>query len=325
MSVDLFLQEVARVQIPEGGQSYLSTEKAQSAPPGPPLQAGQKNRIVIYCGASNPPHKGHIACLVDALQHMVNDPDLCGFVACIVVPLDEEALLQKQQKDKNNTLAASAGRPPLILSAKDRADLLSSYIHSPASGLDAQLRARVHVWVPARARTLTDIPRLLAAEAKTKGFEVDFVVLRSCEYLYHGDKGAARHPRAIHPRCSMVIFTNTGGRTNESIWQCDGSLRPLGPPWSKWEPVVVDEDLGEGVRRIVWSTNSPDSEQRMLDTRNTLESEPSFSSTQIRKILYDGSFEQRERLEKYLREAGAINPARLILMLEDWARQNGTI
>ncbi|KAL1874553.1 hypothetical protein Daus18300_003572 [Diaporthe australafricana] len=66
----------------------------------------------------------------------------------------------------------------MTLSGKDRADL-SSYIHSAASGLDAQLRSKIQVWAPARVKTVTDIPRLLAAEAKNKGFDMDFILLRS--------------------------------------------------------------------------------------------------------------------------------------------------
>lgn len=325
MSVDMFLHEVARVQIPDGGQSYLSTQKVLSVPPGPSLRAGKKNRVVIYCGAFNPPHTGHVACLVDALQHVAKDPDLGDFVACIIVPLDDEYLLLKEENKIANEPSASKTTTPMTLSGKDRADLLSSYIHSAASGLDAQLRSKVQVWAPARAKTVTDIPQLLAAEARNKGFDMDFILLRSCEYLYYGDKGATRNPRVIHPQCSMVIFTNVGGRNNDGIWQADGSLRPLEEPWTKWEALVVNEDLGEGVSRTVWSTKSPTSEQRMIDTRNTLKSEPSFSSSQIRRLLYASDFKDRGTLEKDLREAGAIHAGKLILMLDDWADQKDTI
>lgn len=281
MPVDMFLREVARVQFPSGGSSYLSTQKVLDAPPGPSLRAGQRNRVVIYCGAFNPPHTGHVACLVDCLQHMAKDPDLADFVACVVVPLDDEYLLQKEESQRASEPLASRTTAPMTLSGKDRADLLSAYIHSAASGLGAQLRCKVQVWAPARAKTVTDIPRFLAAEGKNKGFDMDFILLRSCEYLYYGDKGATREPRVIHPQCSMVIFTNTGGRNNYAIWQADGSLRPLGEPWTKWEALATNEDLREGVRRTVWSTRSSTSEQRMLDTRNTLKSEPCFSSSKI--------------------------------------------
>lgn len=325
MSVDMFLREVARVQIPDGGRSYLSTQKVLSAPPGPLLQAGQKNRVVIYCGAFNPPHTGHIACIVDALQYVAKDTNLGDFVACIVVPLDDEYLLQKEEGKIANELSASLTTIPMTLSGKDRADLLSSYIHSAASVLDAQLRSKVQVWAPTRAKTVTDIPQLLAAEAKNKGFDMDFILLRSCEYLYYGDKGATRNPRVIHPQCSMVIFTNVGGRNNDAIWQADGSLRPLGEPWTKWEAIIMNEDLGEGVSRTVWSAKSPTSEQRMIDTRNTLKSEPGFSSSQIRKLLYESDFKDRETLETDLSEAGAIHAGKLILTLDDWADQKDTI
>lgn len=325
MPVDMFLREVARVQIPHGGPSYLSTQKVLDAPPGPSLRAGQRNRIVIYCGAFNPPHTGHVACLVDCLQHMAKDPDLADFVACVVVPLDDEYLLQKEESQRASEPSASATTTPMILSGKDRADLLSSYIHSAASGLDAQLRSKVHVWAPARAKTVTDIPRLLAAKGKNKGFDMDFILLRSCEYLYYGDKGATREPRVIHPQCSMVIFTNTGGRNNDAIWQADGSLRPLGEPWTKWEALVTNEDLGEGVRRTVWSSKFSTSEQRMLDTRNTLKSEPCFSSSKIRKLLYVSDFKDRETLEKDLHQAGAIHAGELILKLDDPTNQKNTI
>ncbi|KAG8162078.1 hypothetical protein KVR01_007843 [Diaporthe batatas] len=324
MSVDTLLYEVARVQISDPGVSYLSTEKILSVPPGPPLRAGQKNIIVIYCGAFNPPHTGHVACLVDALQHMAKDPTLCHFVACIVVPLDEELLLQKEKRKRGDNPRASEINPPIILSGKDRADLLSSYIHSAASGLDAHLRSKVHVWAPADAKTITDIPRLIAAEAKNKGFEMDFIFVRSCEYMYYGDKGATRYPRAIHPQCSMVIFTNVGGRNNDGVWQADGSPLAQEEPWTKWEALVMSQDLEKGARRTVWSTKSPTSEQRILDTRNTLKSESCFSSTEIRRLLYKGNFEDRETLEKDLHEAGAIDAGRLIGMLEDWVDQRST-
>ncbi|KAG6358531.1 hypothetical protein INS49_012048 [Diaporthe citri] len=212
----------------------------------------------------------------------------------------------------------------MALTGKDRADL-TSYIQSAASGLDAQLRSKVQVWAPARAKTLTDIPQLLGAEAKNKGFDMDFILLRSCEYLYYGDKGATRDPPVIHPKCSMVIFTNVGGRIKDTIWQLDGSLRPLEEPWIKWEALVVNEDLGEGVSRTVWSTKPPTSEQRLLDTRNTLKSELGFSSTQIRWLLYASDFKDRETLEKDLHEAGPILAGELILRLHDWADQKNTV
>lgn len=323
MSVATFLYGVARFQIPDGGLSYLSTEKSLSVPPGPPLRKGQNNRVVIYCGAFNPPHTGHIACLADALHHIAKDPELHDFVACIAVPLDEELLLQKEERKRSEVQPANTRVPPMILSGKNRADLLSSYIHSVASGLDPQLRSKIHVWAPARAKTLTDIPQTLAAEAKNKDFDMDFIMIRSCEYLYYGDKGATRQPREIHPQCSVVIFTNIGGRTNDSIWQEDVSLRPLEERWTEWEAVVMNEDLGEGFRRTVWSTKSPTSEQRLLDTRNTLKAEPGFSSTRIQRHLYASDFEDRKALEEDLSEAGAISAGRLILMLEDWASQKG--
>ncbi|KAH8755632.1 hypothetical protein F5883DRAFT_649727 [Diaporthe sp. PMI_573] len=325
MSVDMFLREVARVQIPDGGLSYLSTQKVLSVPPGPSLRVGQKNRVLIYCGAFNPPHTGHVACLVDGLEHLAKDSDLGDLVACIVVPLDDEFLLQKEERKRANEPSASTTTTPMTLSRKNRADLLSSYIHSAASGLDAQLRSMVQVWAPARAKTLTDVPQLLAAEAKNKGFDMDFILLRSWEYLYYGDKGATRWPRVIHSQCSMVIFTNVGGRNNDAILQADGSPRPLEEPWTNWEALVTNEDLGEGVRRTVWSTKSPTSEQRMLDTRNTLKSEPCFSSTRIRRLLYASDFKDRETLEKDIHEAGAIYAGMLILMLDDWADQKNTI
>lgn len=325
MPVEIFLREVARVQIPDGGQSYLSTQKVLIPPPGPSLRAGQRNRVVIYCGAFNPPHTGHVACLVDCLQHVAKDPDLDDLVACIVVPLDDEYLLQKEESQRASEPSASETMTPMALSGKDRANLLSSYIHSAASGLGAQLRSKVHVWAPARAKTVTDIPRLLAAEGKNKDFDMDFILLRSCEYLYYGDKGATREPRVIHPQCSMVIFNKTGGRNNDAIWQADGSLRPLGEPWTKWEALVTNEDLGEGVRRTVWSSRSSTSEQRMLDTRNTLKSEPCFSSSKIRRLLYASDFKDCETLEKDLHKAGAIHAGQLILKLKDCTDQKDAI
>lgn len=318
MSVDMFLREV---QIPDGGLSYLSTEKLLSVPPGPFLRADQNNRVIIYCGAFNPPHTGHVACLVDALQHAARDPDLGDFVACIVVPLDDEYLQQKEGNKIANDPSTSTITTPMTLSRMDRADLLSSYIHSAASGLNAQLRSRVHVWGPARAKSLTDIPQLLAAEAEYNGFYMDFIMLRSCEYLYYGEKGATRYPRAIHPQCSMVLFTSVGGRNKGEIWQEDGSLYPLEQPWTKWKALVMNENLGEGVIRTVWSTRDSTSEQRVLDTRNTVKPEPEFSSTQIRRLLYASDFEDREKLEGDLHKAGAIHAEVLIHKLADWAEQ----
>lgn len=318
MSVDMFLREL---QIPNAGPSYLSTQKLLGAPPGPLMRADRENRVIIYCGAFNPPHTGHVACIVDALQHAARDPDLGNFVACIVVPLDDEHLRQKEGSKLANDPSTSTITTPMTLSRMDRADLLSSYIHSEHSGLDDQLRSRVHVWAPAQAKSFTDIPQLLAGAAGYQGFYMDFVMLRSCEYLYHGEKGATRYPRAIHPQCSMVLFTSVGGRNKGEIWQADGSLWPLGQPWTGWEALVMNENLGEGVIRTVWSTSDSTSEQRLLETRNTLKPEPEFSSTQIRRLLYASDFKDPEQLARDLHEAGAIHVGILIQMLADWAKQ----
>ena len=75
----------------------------------PLLSKDRVNRVLVYCGAFNPPHVGHLGVLNHAFQ---NSPDL-NFVAGIVYPLDDE------QIERKNIISNRC----LALSEEQRSDL----------------------------------------------------------------------------------------------------------------------------------------------------------------------------------------------------------
>lgn len=295
-----------------GPNSYLSEVGWRGAQEAS-FRSDQRNRILVYAGAFNPPHIGHMACLADGLQHIAQETGPGGIVAAIVAPLDDVALQEKEEKRRLADPAAYPTKTPILLSSKERADLFSEYLCSPACGLDANLRSKVQVWAPGRHSGVGEFPGPLAAAAAEEGFYVDFVILRSPEYLYHNAK--RRNPEDFHPQCSMVLFSEAAGRNNPGVRLPDGSLRQFGSPWSAWEVLVWDEDLGDGVRRTVWSTRSAGSEQRMLSTRNASQAERGFSSTEIREMLYQSDSDGHEGLVPRLRAAGAVSVEALVGLL----------
>ena len=62
----------------------------------PSLSKDRVNRVLIYSGAFNPPHVGHLEIFCHVFQ---NSPDL-KFVAGIVFPLDDEQIDQKNIRSK---------------------------------------------------------------------------------------------------------------------------------------------------------------------------------------------------------------------------------
>lgn len=293
--------------------SYLSKYGSQHAI----LRSDQRNRILVYCGAFNPPHVGHYDCLVDSLTHVVGDTAISGFVTAIVAPLDDFSVRLKEEKRRSGAKPGMCFDDPVFLSCKERVDLFSEHVYHPKTGLDPYLRSKVQVWAPGKLRGIGEFAGPLAAAAAAEGFELEFIVLRSPEYLHH-DPNKRRNPHDFHPLCNMVLYSQAAGRDNPDIWRNDGGPRDFELPWSPWLAISRNENRGGGVCRTVWCTRSGKQEQRLLHTRNIVRADAKFSSTQIRKILSESQGDSDETCQdtiRKLRAAGAVSPEWLVRLV----------
>lgn len=262
------------------------------------------------CGAFNPPHIGHATVIADTLQHCIDDPKLGDITAVIVAPLDEIAGQQKAAK-KQAAQPDPAAKPPLLLTSRQRCDLLTSYFHGSASNVSAQLRPRVQVWGPGRLRGVAEFPGPISTAAAAEGFQVELILLRGSDHMYYNkdQKTSFSYDR----NCSAIIFTEVAGRINPETW--DNAIpRPFTGGWTPWNQIT----RGNGIRPF-WSCQynggSGASELRLLvnSAKTRSIAKGGFSSTKIRNIVDAGG--SQSDLTQKLRKAGSLSVELLVSML----------
>lgn len=260
------------------------------------------------CGAFNPPHIGHATVIADGLQHCISEKR--GLLAAIVAPLDDTAIQQKSDRTRAAQPVADPGaKPPLLLSSRQRCDLLTGYFHGGDSNVSARNRPRIQVWGPGRLRGVAEFPGPIAAVAAAEGFVVDFILLRGSDHM-HYDK-PQRTSTSYDAQCSTIVFTEVAGRINPQTW-LNGKPRQFDGGWTPWTSTAWANDRAHWWCRF----EGPEaSELRLLTHTDPKQSESGFSSTQIRKIVAGGG--SREELAQRLREAGALSADLLVSILPD--------
>lgn len=235
----------------------------------PILRSDQTNHILIYAGAFNPPHVGHVKILADGFYN--SGPGL-NIVSTFVVPIGDNGLRAKEDARK--------GSSQLVFTQKQRAELLIAYLRETDELRD--LACKTKVW---NSPTLEPFPGYMRRVMQLAGvdeFDVEFLSLKGPDHLWF-DK-PVKHPALLS--CRKIIFSEIS-RANGKAW-INGQPRPLKGGWSPWSKIssVTGDD---SVTSSVWEctlTNPAGSAVRLL-TDDSKAPKPEISSTGIRKMLSD--------------------------------------
>lgn len=284
----------------------------------PMLRSDGPNRLLVYCGSFNPPHIGHVSCFADGIDDCVREyKDKGGILAAIPIPLDDEALFSKKKLSK-------------ILTRTQRADLLGEHLLNASNC--SILATNVQVWSTSKLSGVADFLHPVASFASTKGFPIEFVVLRGGDHMYF-DR-VIQSSRHIHPRCTRLLFSESAGRFNPDTW-VDGKPQRFQGGWSDWAPNGTSSSISTGEQLQIWSSSqaatptwSPDggSEARLLIAQTGAANEATegpksgYSSTRIRKVVAAALIEfetsaDRAVLIAKLQDAGALSPEMLASLL----------
>lgn len=283
-----------RKHLPESIFARKMTENDE-----PFLRSNQPNHILMYTGAFNPPHEGHMDILADGFNN--SGPGL-NIISTFVFPIPDDGLQAKEDARKNTRPAPRQVR----LTLKQRAELITAHLR----GTEAlrELACKTKVWSFPELDPIPGYMRRVMELAAADGFDVEFVSLKGSDHLWYDRP--IKHPAII--LCNKVIFSAIR-RPNEESW-VDGSPRPLMGGWSPWSQ-ICNETGDDGVMRSVWECTLEDpvgSVVRLLaDDDNT--QGPETSSTRIRKIILESApGEDVEALVQRLRDACVLSPETLV-------------
>lgn len=265
----------------------------------PVLRRGQTNHILIYPGAFNPPHKGHIDMLRDGFHNSGSDLNIA---AVIVAPTGDDKLREKE-RGRNGQ-----GSPTkqVMLDQMQRALLLEG--HLKRSNL-TELACRTEVWTFPSLTPFKGYMQRVRQLARDDGYAVEFVSLKGPDHLCF-DRSII-HP--TYPDCSRIVFVETTSRRNEDVWE-NGQPKQLQGDWTEWS-------RARGVSRIdgrdgeLWQStleSSEDSWVRLL-SNEIKNRQTEISSTGIRKLITEGP-EDRDfaSLVQELETVGALCPEMLL-------------
>ncbi|OJJ50551.1 hypothetical protein ASPZODRAFT_206906 [Penicilliopsis zonata CBS 506.65] len=197
------------------GYSPVFEPGRQTQIEAPQLQAGRVNRILFYPGSFNPPHVGHSA----LLQHVFKtSASHMNFIAAVVFPLDDEALVERLESDRN----------PLVLKKHERIRLWRG--HGPAAGHVWVYDHPVSSWWQLHDRLIQDVAR--------DGFKLEISVLFGPDNLSQLEEFPAQ-PWG----CNECLFSDIGRDAVITSGHKDSSpgLTPLKQLdlYGPWERTVV--------------------------------------------------------------------------------------
>ena len=281
---------------------------------GPKLRKNGLNRILIYPGGFNPPHKAHLA----LLEHtMKNAGDDWYMPAAIVVLLDDEIVARKVDDVEK----------PLRLTKEQRANIWrSSGIDNEKFWVFGGSRAEYHLYI-----------ENAKAKAKTAGIDLCFTELVGPDHIRRGTTAKAdiwdcnslitsdiarrsafvvgessvetlpqahpwRHPQIRPERLQVIVHAKNRGRTNAEMQQalCD-SQQNLGRIWD----TSLTQHRGTKIRFIACG---PD---EVLDRDH--------SSTLLRQVA---SHCPESRIEAEL-EKHALSPKILFRYIQEHRQKHG--
>lgn len=276
----------------------------------PLLPSGQDkhiNHIIIYPGAFNPPHRGHVDTLQDGfLNDNLHNSDLqnkgpnINIVAAIVAPTGDDRLRTKEA-GRN---AQDAPQNQVILSQKHRVSLFKGHLQGSDNynGLARKTKMWKFPYLDPFEGYLQEVKRLAGLD----GFEIEFLSLKGPDHLFF-DK-PIMHP--TYPDCKTIMFTEATRRAGEDIWEQDGRPKNLVGAWSPWSNI----GRVRGRDGAVWESTLPGPEgsavRLLTDQDKTRRTET--SSTAIRNLITNQNGLDYDSLVQELRKAGVFDPETLL-------------
>lgn len=268
----------------------------------PFLRSDQTNHILMYTGAFNPPHEGHMDILADGFYN--SGPGL-NIISTFVFPIPDDGL---QAKEDARTNTGSTPRQ-VMLPLKQRAELITAHLRE--TEVLRELACKTKVWSFPEFDPIPRYMRRVIELAAADGFDAEFVSLKGSDHMWYDRP--IKHPAII--LCKKIIFSAIR-RPNEESW-VGGRPRPLRGDWSPWSQ-ISNETGNDGVTRSVWECTLTDpvgSAVRLL-TDDDNAARPETSSTRIRTIILESapSVDVQALVQK-LRDACVLSPETLVEFL----------
>ena len=180
----------------------------------PKLLKSRTNRILLYCGSFNPPHRGHLHLLKHAFMR---GTPLMNVIAAIILPRSDESVAQKVNKED--------GR--FMLGIDERRLLWEQDVCFPP-------------WAWVYNRTSTHTPSFtiflqrLTNVAKKDGFRIEFVP------LYGAGFGEPSNPPDALYGCEAMILCDAARPAD--FQRSSGRLRDF-DGCTRWKGYPINEDL----------------------------------------------------------------------------------
>ncbi len=175
----------------------------------PYLEFGRMNRILVYPGSFNPPHRGHFELLRHGFGQSGRDMNI---IAAIVLPLDDDSLMRKLGGQKD----------PLIFNKAERVRLWKGYVPS------------AWYWIYDRSvNEWDDFQKRLTQAITEDGFELSWVGLCGPDYVKVNEV-----PSIPTWGCRDLIVSDVG-RPADFIFPTMNKLKVL-DGCGAWEKITSD-------------------------------------------------------------------------------------
>lgn len=268
----------------------------------PFLRSDETNHILMYTGAFNPPHEGHMDILADGFYN--SGPGL-NIVSTFVFPIPDDGLQAKEDARKKT------GPTPrqVMLPLKQRAELITAHLRETEAL--RELACKTKVWSFPELDPIPGYMRRVIELAAADGFDVEFVSLKGSDHMWYDRP--IKHPAII--LCNKIMFSAIR-RPNKESWVGDRP-RLLRGDWSPWSQ-ISNETGDDGVTRSVWecTLNDPVGSAVRLLTDDDNAQGPETSSTRIRKIILESApGVDVNALVHKLRDACVLSPETLVEFL----------
>jgi hypothetical protein len=177
----------------------------------PRLESGRMNRILLYPGCFNPPHRGHQAALSHAFMYSQD----ANVIAAIVLPLDDRDVEAKCRRQKQNK--------SLVFTKRERVQLWRGH--------------GTHDWCWIYDRGTQDwqtFRRRLTQAINKDGFDLKFVVVAGPDHIKR-DSAPPCNPWD----CEEIIVSNVGRAADFVTYrQALAKLNGCGP----WKSIICDDE-----------------------------------------------------------------------------------